>query len=448
MTCKVYCPTDPVQDIGVVPEEGYNPYFFPAEGAYLPFFFTDETFVKVLSALVNGAAITYGDEGRAVVWEFLRNVEFPVSLCDQIAACIAENEATQNALRNFVTSDPEISDFFTNIVEGLTAGQITSPVIDKGCDNSDVAGAVVAIVERMNNYNVDALEIIEVGTNDEEKVATVIEGVPVLGILPFDDIIDFAQDLLEDFYENYNGAVTEEWKDSVEEDLYCIAKGKTDCKLTYEDLFEYFQNRAGSGLDLLSTALDIVNFVKGGDFSTDELVASGMYALQIAFVRVGRDFFGINLPKIGALTRDALPSTKWEDWDECVTPEEWIDNNFAGGDQHDWASIVSGGVDFAIWNGAGFERYQDVNQIAIAKTVSGVVTDIEVYFNAPLSGSGGVMYAGATGLTGLTAGTSADEQKWVWAGLTLSGGIGLDMYRPTGYASDQYITRVRYKIAP
>jgi len=418
----------------------------PEERTILPLFVSQREFTAILSAMDVGADIAYPEQYIEVMWLMVRNLRYGVNICEMIANCIATSEETRQAIRDFVTSDDDISNYFTEIVEGLTTEQIISPVVNKGCDNSDVAGAIVAIVERMDVYNIDALQIIEVGTNDEEKVAAVIGGIPVFETLPFDEVIDFAQDLLEDFFENYEGAITEEWKDDVEEDLYCLAKGKPDCKLTYEDLFNYFQDRAGSSLTTLSGILDVINFVRTGDFSTDELVASGMYALQLAFVRVGREFFGINLPKIGALTRDALPSTKWEEWADCIEPDTWIDNNFAGGNQHSWTSYTSSGIDFAIWIGDGFDRYQDSLQIAIKKTIPYTITDVEVYFNAPLSGSGGVMYAGKTDLTGLAVGGSTDDQMWSWSGLAITGGLGLDLYRPGGFASGQYVTRVRYKI--
>lgn len=292
----------------------------PEERTILPLFVSQREFTAILSAMDVGADIAYPEQYIEVMWLMVRNLRYGVNICQMIADCIATSPETQQALRDFVTTDQQIIDTFTELVEGLTEGQIISPVVEKGCDPSDVAGAVIAIVERMDTYNVDALEIIEVGTNDEEKIASVVAGIPALGILPFDEIIDFAQDLLEDFFENYNAAVTEEWKDDVAEDLYCLALEDPDCKLSYEQLFNYFQNRAGSSLTTLSTIVDIINFVRTGDFNTDELVASGMYAIQLAFVRVGREFFGINLPKIGALTRDALPSSRWEEWDDCGGP--------------------------------------------------------------------------------------------------------------------------------
>ena len=294
------------------------------ERVLVPFYLSLNEYNVLASAIDVGSDIAYGEDALRVTWLWLRNMRCKVDLCAMIAECIANSESTQNALRDFITGDQTINNYITEIVDRLTEEQIAGKLMPDDCANGNVAGRVIAIVERMDVINADALEIIEVGTNDEEKIAAILEGIPLLGELPIGDIIDFTQDLLEDFGENYNAAVTTEWKDAVAEDLYCLAKGKPDCALTYQDIFDYFQNRAGSGLNILSTLTDVVNFIRTGDFNTDDLIASGMYALQAGMILVGRDFFGMNLPRIGAITRDALPSSKWEDWDDCDSPEEYI----------------------------------------------------------------------------------------------------------------------------
>ena len=301
------------------------------ERVLVPFYLSLNEYNVLATAIDVGSDIAYGEDALRVTWLWLRNMRCKVPICDLItdallncedvqtalATLIATNPTIQDAIRGFVTEDTTINNYITEIVDRLTEEQIAGKLMPDDCANGNVAGRVIAIVERMDVINADALEIIEVGTNDEEKIAAILEGIPLLGELPIGDIIDFTQDLLEDFGENYNAAVTTEWKDAVAEDLYCLAKGKPDCALTYQDIFDYFQNRAGSGLNILSTLTDVVNFIRTGDFNTDDLIASGMYALQAGMILVGRDFFGMNLPRIGAITRDALPSSKWEDWEEC-----------------------------------------------------------------------------------------------------------------------------------
>lgn len=415
----------------------------PEERTILPLFVSQREFTAILSAMDVGADIAYPDQYIEVMWLMVRNLRYGVNICQMIADCIATSPETQQALRDFVTSDQEIIDAFTELVEGLTEGQIISPVVEKGCENSDIAGAVIAIVERMDTYNVDALEIIEVGTNDEEKVASVIAGVPALGILPFDEIIDFAQDLLEDFFENYNAAVTEEWKDDVAEDLYCLAKEDPDCKLSYEQLFNYFQNRAGSSLTTLSTIVDIINFVRTGDFNTDELVASGMYAIQLAFVRTGREFFGINLPKISSLSRDALPSSRWEEWDECGSPPPEDCYDFTSGEEGWIAYVNAFSVSYAQHDSQGWKPDFNAGVIAIRIHNDGNINKVTIRLAEPLTDATNVLVQVASYGTG--GGQSSDTQgldEYVFDGLGLTDGIFVNVQSTNAMPSTQRITEI------
>lgn len=364
-----YIVTDIVQDIEGVPETGYAPFnFAPASegGSVLLFHFTDESFTRVLSALRNGAYMTYGDEGRQVIWDFLKNVEYPVDFCDQVAQALLTCEDVQAALATVITTEGVVQDAIVDMLQAneeftdyvgsqvikMTSEQINGKFMGGDCDNSVVAGRVVAIVERINTNNEDFLEIVEVGTNDEERVSAVISAIPGLSEAPVDEILDILQSLLENFTENYAAAVTEGWKDSVEEALYCIAKTESeDCSLTYQQLFEYFRDRAGADLTLGSLIKNVIEYVINGDFSNDELVASGMYAIQLGFILTGQDFNGLDLPTIGAITRDALPSTKWEDWDDCSST--WC-RSISGSDLQSMFTPAGGLGPQASWTGTGY----------------------------------------------------------------------------------------------
>jgi hypothetical protein len=450
MTCKVYCPTEVVQDIGVVPEEGYNPYFFPAEGAYLPFFFTAESFVKVLSALVNGANVTYGDEGRAVVWEFLRNVEYPMPFCEQLIECITNDQDVRDAIADLVMSDPRINDYFSNEVQRLTAGQITGSIMTGSCDESNIAGQVIAIIDAIDTYNVDALEIVEVGTNDEERLSTFLSGFPAIGLLPADEALDTMQDWLEDFAEGYNAAITPEWKDDVAEDLYCIAKGMPDCSLTYEALFNYFQTRANSGLSLLTNALDIAQFLADGDFNNDELVASGMYAVMLSGILTGRNYFGLTLPAIGALTRDAEPSSAWEEWDECdePTPEDCYD--FTSG-EHSFIPYFNGVSYYAAYSaGNGWEPEVNPGIIKIRRlSMSGVITSVTIRFSEAVpSGVNNIIVASNVAGSNVAYEEDVDTDEVILPGTSITGGLDIELTFDGTLPSTFYIQEVCVEFAP
>lgn len=349
-----------------------------------------EEWIKLTSSVFTGADICYPDESDSVRWILFRAVEQPVDLCALIAECIATSEATQAAIRDFVTSDPEINQHISDIAIKITEAQIVGKIVEGDCDNSVVAGKVVAIVERMNARNVDFLEILEVGTNDEERVANIIQAIPGLSETPANEIIDLAQDFLEDFAENYNAAVTEDWLDEVENELYCLAKESEDCSLTYQQLFDYFQARVGSGLTVESVLHNVIQFVLNGDFPTDDLVASGLYAIQLGFILAGQEFNGMSVPKLGSLTRDAAPSTKWEDWDECGPPPT-CQYDFITGDQG-WSDFTGTGQPLAIYHpdegwgkGGAVVAGSYIERIGIRHTET-VISTVTVTFNYAITG--------------------------------------------------------------
>jgi len=359
-----------------------------------------EEWTRLVSSVFTGADICYPEISDTVRWSLLRAVECPVSLCDLIAECIAtspavaqaiadliaENETVQNALSNFVINDEDITNNITNIVDGLTSAQLAG-AITSDCNNNVLAGQVITIVQRMHDYNLDALQIIEVGTNDEERIAAILEGIPVMGELPFGDILEAVQKLLEDFTENYSAAVTEEWKTSVEEDLYCLAKQKPGCALDYADLFNYFQARVGSNLTVESLIENVVTFLINGDFSTDDLVASGMFALQLAFVRVGKEFFGLDLPKFTSLVRDAGTSTEWEEWDDCAETDciDMTDWSALGGPTTGYGTKVGGTIAADLFVGDGKYYLDVIGPTEIAPDLTFITAGI-AYFSRPVTG--------------------------------------------------------------
>lgn len=347
-------------DLGLAPRDFAWPSD-PEERTILPLWLSQREFTAILSAMDVGADIAYPEQYIEVMWLMVRNLRYPMPICSLIIQCIENDPDTKQAIVDMLTQNQTFNQYIDNTVQGLVGQALTGPLIAGSCDPSIVAGKMMALVERLDTNNKDALEIIEVGTNDEEKVSALIEAIPGVNQEPIGDIIDFIQDLLEDFGENYEAISTVARREALAEDLYCLAQSKTDCALSYADLFEFFQFKAQSALTLESLIGDVLNFVIDGDFDTDDLVWYGMMAVQIGFIRTGKQFFGIDAPKIGALTRDALPSSIWEEWDECADPETrtpvinslWDEPNIAGsleGPDEDGFYLVtaeSRGTDFA-----------------------------------------------------------------------------------------------------
>lgn len=321
-------------------------------------------------------------------------------------------------------------------------------IVGPDCDLNALFGSVTAIVNQLNTNNIDFLERLEVQTNFVERVKTLLSAIPVFETLPFDEAVDFANTLQEQILENYSSEYTTGLADEYRCAVFCIAKDKPDCVFTFDDLIEYFEGRLGASFSNEQLFTDMVTYFAAGTWSGTQVV-DALTLAQLAIWRWTSNWLSLSIKTfqlVGLLgANDDDPD--WEILCEDCPVDDWIDNDFSTGVQYSW-SVYGGGTTFAHWTGAGWERGDDATQIAIVKTITGEVSDIEVYFDAPLSGAGGAFYAGSTGLTGLQNGTSSDQQKWVWAGIAISGGLALDLYRPGGFDVNQKVVRVRYKLTP
>lgn len=328
MECKIYCPTPIEQEVEGVPETGYAPYFFPAEGAYLPFRFTDASFTRVLSALVNGAQLTYGAEGAQVVWDFLVNVEYPVDLCAQIAECIATSEATQAALRTFITTDDEIADYMTDIAqrEALSLASRGQNLLKPDvCDPDFIFNQTSVMVQLLHDTTEDFFEAIEVGTNTLERGSIITSGIPIFGqVIPADELLQFADQLIEEVMEDYTGAYDEALYDSIRCDLFCLVRD--DCTLSIDRAIEYYEGKISETFpdDPWDALKAIIGFLNVGDFGTDTPVYA-MHLLMLALIRQSSDVFGIDFGILGLRVTAAggTPNNDWETLCEDCPSEGW-----------------------------------------------------------------------------------------------------------------------------
>jgi len=302
-----------------------NPFIWPedsSERTLVPLFISLDEWVAVTSAIDVGADIAYPLQYIEVIYILMRNMRYSPMICSLVIDCITNDADTKQALIDALTSSDEFNQYLTENIYRITEGQIVGKLVGGDCDNSVVAGRAIALVERLDINNKDALEAIVAGTNDEALASIIISGIPGLGEAPIDEIVHVAVSFIENFAENYNSISNEERKDRMANDIYCIMLESEDCSITFQQLFDYYQAKATSGLNIVSTLIDVVQFLLDGDFDSDDQIWFGMFALQIGFILNSRDFFGIGAPKLGAIMRDAGTSTAWEEWDDCVPPDE------------------------------------------------------------------------------------------------------------------------------
>ena len=316
-------------------------------------------YVVLSSSIDVGSDLAYAEDAIRVLRLWMREVLCNVQICSLIIDCMLNDADTKQAMVDSLSANEQFQQLVKQTANRATQPQIEGLVVPSDCDDSIIAGRVIQLVDILDTNNVDFLQIVEVGTNDEERVSLLLAAIPGLSESPVDEILTLFQGFLEEFTENYGAAVTLSWKNEVSEELWCLAKETEDCSLTYEQVFNYFNERAGSELTIASLIQNIIQFVINGDFPTDNLIASGMYAIQLAFIVAGRDFYGLNIPTIGAVVRDALPSSAWEDWDPCGPEAErtpviasiWDPGNVAG--------VLSGPTSEGVWTVTSGTRATD-----------------------------------------------------------------------------------------
>lgn len=455
MPTKVWWEVPIDQTVEGVPESGYAPIFFPPEGAKAVFEFTESQFRQVLSALINGALVTYGDEWLQVVWYFLRNVEYPVSLCDEIAACIAENEGTRQAIRDLVTTDPDINQYITNIAQTavLTALQRGQNLLKPdACDYGYTFNQASKFVFLLDQLSTDLFQALEVGTNGLERAEKFISAIPVVGgLLPFDEIINLADALVENVFEDYTGAYDQGMYDDLRCGLWCTFKDT--CGLSIDEALAYYEDKLGETLpqDPIATISAILNFLLLGDIPGDAPVYA-MHLLVIAAMRAGQELFGINFAQLGIRIVAAGDDID-NDWEtlceECVEPpvEDCYDFVGSEADWEPWLHPISG-LPAAIHDSAGWKPGYNAGFIAITKEIAGTITSVTIKLAEPLTTAGDVIVQVANqDLSGGTTSTVEDLDEYVFTGLSIGAGLYVNVQSSTAMPSTQRIIEVCIELA-
>jgi hypothetical protein len=240
------------QEIVSVPESGYAPYFFPADGGKAVFSFTEDSFMKVLSALINGAALTYPDDWIQVVWYFLESVEFPVSICSQIIDCIENDTDVRTVLSQFIAEHPGGTKLEKNkpLPETVSGSNILEG--NPECDPDILWTQCIGIVQTANRMVEDFLQTWETYNNAGEVLSDVVAGIPGLaeltGAIGLSGILEYANDLVDSIGEAYLADYTLEYEQELACQIFCLAKD--DCTVTIAMLTEIMNTRVGDQLNL------------------------------------------------------------------------------------------------------------------------------------------------------------------------------------------------------
>lgn len=259
------------------------------------------------------------------------NLMTEISFCALVIGCITDDDDVRNALNQwFVDQINDTSSDVYNAVQQVynqnVGGQPMPPSVygmplyDTDCNLDVLFGALVYMLGRMEQNNVDLQELAEEFSNALERADTLISAIPVFETLPVDEVIGYAQGLMtDDLFEAYNAAITEEYMEDIECDLFCIAQ-ENGCTLTVDLMFHYFYGRILG--DPTQELAQLMIYLATGVWTGTE-VADVFFSLQLIAMKYGNQFMGVIGIKsvVGYMGIGAhMPDETWvEICDECPT---------------------------------------------------------------------------------------------------------------------------------
>ena len=234
---------------------------------------------------------------------------------------VTELQSTVNIIYNETMpgADIPIFDAETTTVSDTHTPQELSDfgVTADTCDTAGkdaTYGAVSQLVRYINQVNIDLLERVNQAGNLPDQIARLISAIPVLGLLPIDEIFSWAQFIATELEDEYNATVDEALLQSVICDLFCIAVAN-NCHLDFNDVYNYFAGKVSPTLGHATTTfLSLVQFGTTGTFAGDDYFYYFCY-FQLTTVGLGQFFFGVNsLNDYAYQARAGLnsPDNDWE----------------------------------------------------------------------------------------------------------------------------------------
>lgn len=299
--------------------EGTPQSVTPIVKSFYVFCATPAEILAIRSSLEVGSPIAYPDSYSPVIEIIEQAFQFPnaipegscMDICALIIDCIETNDdvrqAIINALNNGVPVSPDavVNETIagSNLLEGVT------------CDNDSLFGAVTGLVDLINNIATDLIEQIAASANVTGRIGDMIESIPVVGVLPFDDALQMVETFLDDLSQNYDASYTVALRDDYRCALFCIAQ--EGCTITFQEIFDYFVGELGQSVTTLDVQ-DFLEFFTQGTFSGVEIVHA-FHAFVSGLMLFGSSITGIDEQRMFKIFQTMFndPDSDWSTLCDC-----------------------------------------------------------------------------------------------------------------------------------
>lgn len=255
--------------------------------------------------------------------------------CLDIANCIQDDADVQYQIKNIFDALKPTQEVDGSIPEREFYAELV-PQDETNCDYDALFGMIRFAVDRMHKSNLDFLEIVDVNDNVATNVSNMIEGIPLVGELPVDDIIEFMVMVRNFIATNYSAQYTEAYYDEICCDLFCIANGSGQCHMDLISVQNYFLDRMSiEGFDLsavtsLLTMMTRMSQLFTGGVIPGTVVCDAFFFMQLGFVGYINDFLGVSFGNLVNWFRVGIgfPDDDWTILCDTCLPEDWTTDYF------------------------------------------------------------------------------------------------------------------------
>lgn len=345
-----------------------------------------------------------------------------IEICSSMINCIENDEDVQNAFSQFIinqiNNNSAVQTAINNVYNPVQPGMPLPEHIAEqnllpsstGCDENELWGAIVQLIDGMNVNNIDALERNESVGNAAERINLIFSAIPVIETLPVNEGINFLETIwTDDVYEAYVSNDTTSYRDTLKCDLFCIARNN-GCNLSIHAVFNYFVSRLDA-TSFDSFAQFAAYLVTGTWIGTE--INDMFYATQTAALFYGNkffDLFGIRNFQDYLELGKRNPSNDWTIFcDECppATPNFILQNTFPEFYDNEPVFLYNTSTGGSVWE-ATSKSFGGVFPISLNITdgtllICGYLFDVSPSsdsYQHDLCGAGGLVSGSGSGIDG------------------------------------------------
>lgn len=349
-------------------------------------------YVALASAIDVGRDIAYGGASLAIWWIWVRSIN-PMAFCDQVDNCITTNLTTQIAINNTLLSNGIVNPDQIQPVEPQMNNRFPSSSRNQdvstppaSCDKDKLWTGTLEMVTRLDDLARDFLEGVIASNDKAERVANVIDIVPIFGDIAADIITlftDVAPDLLNAYNAHSSVIQLEENACSLFE-LVC-----NECRYpTYDEMFSHYSNLGISGVEDLTNygVTAAMDFMIGSNGLANAVVwytaqSVALYTLYLGATYANRR--GTKWLSIWANIGEDAPNNGWELLCSGCQPQWCYETDFTTGSKF---GTYANNTDEGTWNGFGWNDsdlgsgQHSVLTIRLDFPTPAYVTSVEVWY--------------------------------------------------------------------